>query len=247
MKVIFLDIDGTLNNDSTKDRFEGMIFLEDQKLRLLKELINETGAQVVLSSTWRRGWYCKDNGLMQDSFDLADIRLFEALQAKLAEHGIGLLGYTDDFGLRGEEIDAWLKQWKGEPIEAYVILDDMDGREMHPHEDHLVQTAFWDGLLPEHVQKAAAILNACSSDIENESTDEDEELRYYRVNRIKCKRCGGLLECVHPTKEIKRHAMLSCSCGAVQLDPHVLAPRVFGVLDDIEDLSEVWHDDTILL
>lgn len=240
MKVIFLDIDGTLNNDSTKERFEGLIFLEDEKIQLLKELIGQTGAKIVLTSTWRRGWYLKDHMPNLNESDLADIRLFEALEKKLAEHGITLLSYTDDFGLRGEEIDAWLKQWQGESIESYVILDDMDDKEMCPHAQHLVQTTFWDGLLPEDVQKAVLILNACDSVIEDENADDD--LRYYRINRIRCKRCGDILEHVHQTKEIKRHAMMSCSCGAVQLDPHVLAPRVFGVLEDIEDLSEVWHD-----
>lgn len=72
--------------------------------------------------------------------------------------------------------------------------------------------------------------------------EDDEELTYYRVNRIRCKWCSEVLEHVHQTKEIKRHALMSCSCGAVQLDPHVIAPRVFGALEDIEDLSEVWHD-----
>ncbi len=239
MKIIILDIDGVLNKDSTKERFEGLIFLEDEKIQLLKELIDQTGAEVVLSSTWRRGWYLKDHMPNLNESDLADIRLFEALEKKLTEHGITLLSYTDDFGLRGEEIDAWLKHWQGEPIDAYVILDDMDDREMYPHAQHLVQTTFWDGLLPEDVQKAAAILNANNS--KNETAEADE-LRYYRVNRIRCKRCGEVLEQMHQTKEIKRHAMMSCSCGAVQLDPHVLAPRVFGALEDIEDLSEVWHD-----
>lgn len=239
MKVILLDIDGVLNKDSTKERFEGLIFLEDEKIQLLKELIDQTGAEVVLSSTWRRGWYLKEHMPNLNESDLADIRLFEALENKLAEHGITLLSYTDDFGLRGEEIDAWLKQWQGEPIDAYVILDDMDGREMRPHSRYLVQTSFWDGLLPKHVKKAVKILNAGDPVAE---TEEDEELTYYRVNRIRCKRCGDVLEHVHLTKEIKRHAMLTCSCGAVQLDPHVIAPRVFGALEDIEDLSEVWRD-----
>lgn len=159
MKVIFLDIDGVLNNDRTKERFEGYVFVSDDKILLLKELIDQTGAKIVLSSTWRRGWFCKEHVSEPTSADLQDIRLFEALVSKLKEFDIELMDYTEDFGFRGEEIDLWLKQWRGEPIESYVILDDMGGAEMRPHSRYLVQTGFWDGILPKHVQKAVKFFN----------------------------------------------------------------------------------------
>ena len=69
------------------------------------------------------------------------------------------MDYTDDFGLRGEEIEKWLQTRDGKPITSFVILDDLDARELHPLEAHLVQTCFCDGLLPEHVEKAISILN----------------------------------------------------------------------------------------
>ncbi len=159
MKVIFLDIDGVLNTDRTQEQCEGYTFVEDGKVLLLKELIDQTGAKIVLSSTWRRGWECKERIAEPTSSDLQDIRLFEALVDKLKEYDIELLSYTEDFGRRGEEIDLWLKQWNGEPVETYVILDDMGGAEMRPHSRYLTQTSFWEGLLPKHIQKAIGILN----------------------------------------------------------------------------------------
>lgn len=160
MKIIFLDIDGVLNNDHTKERFENLVFVSDDKILLLKELIDKTSAQIVLSSTWRRGWECKERIQEPTSSDLADIRLFDALADKLREYDIELLSYTKDFSsCRGEEIDLWLREWSGEPIEAYMILDDMDGTELRPHSQYLVQTGFWDGLMPNHISKAIKILN----------------------------------------------------------------------------------------
>lgn len=49
MKVIFLDIDGVLNTNSNKE-------ISNEKLKLLSELVSKTGAEVVLSSSWRYGW-----------------------------------------------------------------------------------------------------------------------------------------------------------------------------------------------
>ena len=152
-------MDGVLNRTHTKERFEGCIFVEEQKLPHLKELIDTTGAQVVLTSTWCRGWFCIENGLDQNASDREDIRFFNALQNKLLEYGLELMIYTEDFGLRGKEIEKWLSDWQGEPIEAFVILDDLDEREMHPFGDRLIQTYLHEGLAPEHVKKATQLLN----------------------------------------------------------------------------------------
>ena len=49
MKVIFLDIDNVLNTNSDRE-------ILNDKLKLLSELVSKTGADVVLSSSWRYGW-----------------------------------------------------------------------------------------------------------------------------------------------------------------------------------------------
>lgn len=112
----------------------------------------------MLSSTWRRGWECKEHVAEPTPSDMQDIHLFDALVEKLKEYDIKLMSYTEDFGLRGEEIDKWLSDWQGEPIERFVILDDMGGAEMRPHSSWLVQTGFREGLMPKHVQKAIKLL-----------------------------------------------------------------------------------------
>ena len=49
MKAIFLDIDGVLNINSDRE-------ISSDKLKLLSELVSKTGAEVVLSSSWRNWW-----------------------------------------------------------------------------------------------------------------------------------------------------------------------------------------------
>lgn len=160
MKLIFLDVDGVLNSLSTKTEIEGYTFVSDNLIALLKQIVDATDAKIVLSSTWRRGWYCKEHVPNPDDVDLRDIRMFEALRDKLHDFGIELMSYTDDFGPRGQEIDAWVKAWDGEPIESFVILDDLGGREMKPHSRYLVQTGMSVGLTMKHVARAIKLLNA---------------------------------------------------------------------------------------
>ena len=159
MKVIFLDVDGVLNSLSCKEKFEGYLFVEDEKIALLKEIVNRTEAKVVLSSTWRYGWYAMKHVKEPDEGDLRDIRLFKALRDKLQNYEIEFLDYTEDFGRRGDEISDWLKKWTGEPIESYVVLDDMASIEIQPHCKYFVQTSLSRGLEPKHIKKAINILN----------------------------------------------------------------------------------------
>ena len=56
MKIIFLDVDAVLNCATTKERVRDLLFVEDRKVQLLKELVDETGATIILSSTWRFGF-----------------------------------------------------------------------------------------------------------------------------------------------------------------------------------------------
>lgn len=156
MKVIFLDIDGVLNGRYTEETFGGYVFVSDDKILLLKEIVDSTDAKIVLSSTWRRGWFLKDR---YPSYSGEEVWLFEALQEKLGEHGIELMDYTEEFGSRGDEIGKWLKNHTGEPIESYVILDDMDEDELRPHTNRLIQTNAAEGLTEGDVEDAIELLN----------------------------------------------------------------------------------------
>ena len=157
MKVIFLDIDGVLNTYYTKEETTvGSIFVEDKKVAILKEIIDRTGAIVVLSSSWRIGWEHLElgvkNGIAQDFIELCD---------KLLEFGIKLYDKTVVFDKymrrRGDEIKGWLDAH--DDVEGYVIIDDLGGKWLRPCSSHLLQTNEFKGLQEKHIKVAERIIN----------------------------------------------------------------------------------------
>lgn len=156
MKIIFLDVDGVLNNRYTEETLLGYVFISDEKIILLKELIDATKAEIVLTSTWRRGWFYKDHC---SSYNGEEVWLFEALQAKLQEYDIELMDYTEEYGHRGYEISEWLKNHNDDTIESYIVIDDMDGAELRAHSAHFIQTDFSEGLTEYHIEEAIKLLN----------------------------------------------------------------------------------------
>lgn len=110
MKVIFLDIDGVLNSDEYFDKIEGLNIegiekqIDVEKIKLLKRAVEETGSNVVLSSSWRY------------------TRNAQYLKQLLLQYGI--LADSTPFmkNKRGEEIKGWLEEHKD--TEDFVILDD---------------------------------------------------------------------------------------------------------------------------
>lgn len=58
MKVVFLGIDGVLNSaayDRQRD-WTKRTYIDKTRLPLLKQIVDATGAEIVLSSTWREHW-----------------------------------------------------------------------------------------------------------------------------------------------------------------------------------------------
>lgn len=149
MRVIFLDVDGVLNSEmfaSQMHKNEGVsIFNEDildrRALANLAQIVRETDATIVLSSSWRK---------------IPSAR--EALVAQLAEYGLVIHSDTPyTGGERGDDITAWFKRHGNLNIVSYVILD--DDSDMGVHLPHLIQTRFhgW-GLERKHVKTAVELL-----------------------------------------------------------------------------------------
>ena len=153
MKIIFLDVDGVLNYIGCKSHAYGYYFVEDDKIKLLKEIIDRTEAQIVLSSSWRVERFDKYKFIKPYKY-----KLYHKLVKKLNEYGLTILSHTPVLHeWRGKEIDQWLKNWDGEVIENFVILDDR--YDMDPYMDKLVQTSLSVGLTREAVEQAVKILN----------------------------------------------------------------------------------------
>lgn len=144
-KILFLDIDGVLNNEQFyKECFEKKIYNDDlnpEKVRML----NSLDCEVVISSSWG----C-DNG---------------QTWKKLRKKGFNLkvIGYIDHFYqnwlVRGNEIKKWLNENMKYEDYQYAILDD-DGDMLLEQKDYFVQTNCVDGLMPEHIEKIKEILES---------------------------------------------------------------------------------------
>ena len=67
-------------------------------------------------------------------------------------------------------------------------------------------------------------------------------IKYYKVCRIRCRKCGDVLEYVNKVK-LSRGMLRYCSCGAVGLDPAAIMYRTLGNPEDYEDMSEEWDDE----
>lgn len=158
IKVIFLDVDGVLNYEKCPYKVQGIYFVDDEKIRLLKRIIDATDAKVVLSSTWRNGRFLKDESPRE-------CKLFYKLKYKLEEFDIHFLSYTpvnhySTRAYRGDEIKQWLDNWKGDIVESFIILD--DDSDMNPYMDRLIQTSWYKGLTERDVEKSIKMLNECS-------------------------------------------------------------------------------------
>jgi hypothetical protein len=143
MKVIFLDIDGVLNDGFTI-LGTGKDFPTKDHLDCLRAIVDATEAQIVLSSSWR---YHKSD--------------FNDAKNALRNVGLAIMDKTKLLPKgRGAEISEWLSRHP--EVDSYVILDDHNDSYTNfsaDQQEHLVLTEFSLGLLQEHVQQAINILN----------------------------------------------------------------------------------------
>lgn len=133
------------------------MFVEDRKVNILKEIVDRTGAEIVLSSTWRYGWEHIENGRKNTEF----AHDFIALKDKLQEFDIELYDKTAILDRymrrRGDEIKGWLDAH--DDVEGYVIIDDLGGKWLRPCSSHLLQTNEFKGLQEKHIKVAERIIN----------------------------------------------------------------------------------------
>ena len=153
MKILFLDVDGVLNNNQTRTvTFDGWCFVDDYLVKHLKQIIDATSAKIVLSSTWRDGWNREDESKNEP--------FFNQLRDKLKEYGMEI---WDALPMpmrpsRGTAINEWFELHKDLDIESFVILDDW--YDMGIYRDHLIQINGNIGLTDEDVREAISFLSS---------------------------------------------------------------------------------------
>ena len=157
MKVLFLDIDGVLNSANyRKQKGADYIFsiVDETKMPLLKKIIDATGAELVLSSSWRKGWY-----FHQDA-DIFGGNYFDKLFEK---YGLNIYSKTPvlEHYQRAKEIRLWLADYSPNEIESFAIIDDrnffVDDIDLR---QHFVQTSDDFGLTAEKVIEVIKKLNS---------------------------------------------------------------------------------------
>lgn len=147
MIPLFLDIDGVLVTKRTMAAFGGVYphtfqqhpdRFDQAGLGLLRRIVKQSGAVVVLSSTWRRAseWVYLARVL--------DLPIIDRTPLSLD-------------GTRGDEIKLWMDQHPEEKFTHYAILDDDD--DIRPEQtEHFVRTNFNEGITWEVAQKLAPLL-----------------------------------------------------------------------------------------
>lgn len=152
MKVIFLDIDGVLTPYYRKYR------LSLEKIKLICDIIKETEAKIVISSSWRHGSKDAEEFVRKNLYN-APFRLEEGLQEAANEYGNfidAIVGLTDTIhSIRGEQIQRYLDSHP--EIENYVIIDD-DSDMLDDQLCHFVQTDTYEGITEREVRLAIDVL-----------------------------------------------------------------------------------------
>lgn len=170
MKVIFLDVDGVLNCNSTKQRIPYYDFLgiEDRLVEVLAKLVKRTKAKIILSSSWRNGWIPNEWG-DQETHGIY-------LDYKLAQYKLEIYDYIPQISgwRRGAEINEWLEE-HGDVTE-YVIIDDEYFPDFKDYKlgAHVIRTSTKTGLTEKHIKRAEKIL--CGEDYVTEA-EENEMLK----------------------------------------------------------------------
>ena len=167
MKVIFLDVDGVIKPMNDEELFHGF---NANCMAFLERIIKETGAKIVLSTSWRDSH--ADMQFLQNGLDKWD---------GMWKHVIGLtpdlyhlngseyddegkfINKTGDMwsGTRGHEIHEWMKTNKT-LVKKAVILDDDPKAAQLKLDENLIMFGECDstvGLNAEISQKAIDFLN----------------------------------------------------------------------------------------
>lgn len=156
-KVIFLDIDGVLNRDNGGPK------IEDCFVKRLSRIVEETRAELVLSSSWRSTYVSHIDS--ERTYQNKDVAL---LISMLDKYHLSIMDVTPDLTsgsyARPIEVRAWLLEQGN--LEHFVILDDEIFWTWNWLADYFVCTTHLDDkgkcvyeMMDEDAEKAIEILN----------------------------------------------------------------------------------------
>ena len=144
MKVLFLDIDGVINNANTSFT-TGLWPLDRFAAFLVGKIVMHTECKAVLSSSWRNH---------PDGVDIVGKHITPVLDKTCRSW---YDEKTDHHSIRGEEIQKWLDEHP--EVERYAILDD-DSDMLEEQMPNFFQTTWEEGLTEEIMNKVIKHLNS---------------------------------------------------------------------------------------
>ena len=183
MKIIFLDIDGVLNgynkwtylaiNISKKLHIPVSVMrdvlnifeVKETYVKRLYKIVKKTGAKIVMSSSWRHGYW--NTPYEEKHYDQ------KRLHDLLDKYSLEVIDITPSSktGKREDEINQWLNETRIK-VDKFVILDDESfdlqsfvGKELVKTskviEGEMIQGLAYEdtGLKSKHVKQAIKILN----------------------------------------------------------------------------------------
>lgn len=153
--IIFLDIDGVLNNHKFITQNKSLTpelqrNIDDKKVVLLKRIVNQTKAKLVLSSSWRQMFDASLNPLSNEAIELKSV---------LKKHGMQIWDKTDAQISKVNSIIKWLKM-NEQMINNYIIIDDDYMNTAHLLGSFQVKTSYYIGLTEKEVLLAIRKLNS---------------------------------------------------------------------------------------
>ena len=166
-KIIFLDFDGVITTMASRYK------LDRYKCDLLQQIIDRTGAKIVVSSSWRSGSAeetiadLKETSTFLKPFvpswvdEIVGVTIRAYAHIKKGVHlgiprGVEIKQWIDTHLHRDEE-GHYQRKKVGEDFQ-YIILDD-DSDMLLEHADHFIHTDTYLGLSQDDAIRAVCILN----------------------------------------------------------------------------------------
>ena len=143
-KVLFLDIDGVVNCQNTKQRHRGFIGIDPYMAFLVARIVEATQCDVVLSSSWRNSPDDSKEEVRKQVVNFVDVTVDSWYVRETQHHST-----------RGEEIQEWLDRHP--EVEKYAILDD-DSDMLDSQLPNFFKTTWLNGITPEIAEAVIAHL-----------------------------------------------------------------------------------------
>jgi len=150
MKVIFLDFDGVIT-------IPPKWHINANKIKYIKQIVDTTGAKIVVSSSWRRE---NIKETINDMIGKTKRCPRNKMLYWLIDNIYDVTSWFSDKNYngtgRGGEIQTWLDNHS--EVNNYVIIDD-DGDMLDSQLYHFVQTNYEDGITETETIRAIKVLN----------------------------------------------------------------------------------------